>query len=203
MRAMRGAEPPGSAQEWVAARVRAVGDGVLVRGDGVPWGVVRVDPAAVSLLSDAEQAARVRAVREALMGLGGAWQAVSVQRPVDLDAYLRGLDEAVAASAGLRRVAARDYRDYVRGLVSGGEATERRHYLLVGPAREARWSEADAQAAASRAAQAVSRAGLAAWVAEAAEIADLLATRLQPARRADERVEAPAAVPMWGGGLGA
>jgi hypothetical protein len=193
------AAPGPSAVEWVARRVRSVADGVLVRGD-VPLAVVRIEPAPVALLSEREVARRVEDMREALAGLQGPWQAVSVQRPVDLDAYLADLDAALAQAAGPRRGLMREYARYVRGLVGGGEAVEVRHYLLVGPPG-ATWSEAEARKAAEEAAEAVRRGGLGAAVPGVGELMDLLAAALQPARRA-EPVTAPAPVPMWGGVAG-
>ncbi len=191
-----------TAQEWVALRVRSVADGLLVRGDGVPLGVVRVDPAAMALLSKRERGVRVAGLREALLGIDGVYQIISVQRSVDLDAYLASLEGVVREAAGAaQRGLAREYLAYTRGVVSGGEAREQRHYVLLGPTPDQRraWKQPEARKAAADLAAALERAGLVARQASAAELVDLLATYLQPGRRADEPVTEPAGITVWGG----
>ena len=192
-----------SAQQWVAGRVRAVRDGLLVRGDGTPLGVVRVEPAPLGLLSERERGVRVAGLHEALHAVDGSYQMVSVQRPVDLDQYLGHLEDAVRDAAGpQQRALAREYRDYVRGVAGGGDAREQRHYVLLGPdpAQRRGWKEADARKAAGDLVAALGRAGLTGQVPEAQEIVDLLGTYLQPGRRADEPLVEPARFTVWGGG---
>lgn len=194
-----------SSSRWVADRVRAVADGLLWRGgDGAVVSVVRVEPVAMGLLSEREQVARVEGLHEALHVVTGAFQIVSVQRAVDLDAYLADLDGTVRdATAPQQRALAREYREYVRGLVSGGEVREQRYYLLLGPdpTNQGAWKEPDASKAGVDMVAALGKAGLTAHVADATEIVDLLATALQPGRRADEPVVEPARLPVWGRGV--
>ena len=199
----KGATPHDSAQEWVAHRVRNVADGMLLRGDGVPIAVVRVEPTAMALLSERERGIRVQGLHEALQGISGAWQMSSVQRPVDLDQYLDHLADVVRdADTPSRRAMARGYLAYVRSLVGSGQATEQRHYVLLGPdAKESKaWKETDARKAAADLEAALARASLAARQATAAEIRDLLVTYLQPDRRADEAPGEPSGITVWGGG---
>ena len=120
-------------QDWLP--VRDVRRGLILRTDGTAVAVVRVEPAPFGLLSDAERERRIAAVHEAIQGLPGPAQIVVTSRPIDLDAYLLDLEHRLAEAEGARRSLLRGYLGYVRGLASGGEASERRfHVLLVGEA---------------------------------------------------------------------
>lgn len=129
-----GASSPGAperqaAQDWLP--VADIRDGCLVRPDGTVVAGVSVAPLNLSLKSDIERRAIVAAVHQAVTSLTAPMQILSVFRPVDLDAYLATLDSAAAASGGIRRQVLADYRRWVGGLVTSGEAVERRYYVLA------------------------------------------------------------------------
>ena len=176
-----------TARAWVAERFADARDGLLARRDGTPVAALRVMPAPFGLLSDRERAARVAGVHEALRAVDRPWQIVTVQRPVDLDAYLRALEAAVAETDAGRRPHLRQYAEYVRRTVTAGEATERRYFLLVHGKRE-KGAEALAVQAAAELAGALGRAGLDVRPARAAELHDAIAQYLAPARAADEEI---------------
>lgn len=172
-----------AAQEWMP--VRDVAGGVLVRRDGAVAAVVRVEPLNLALKSEAEKKRIIGAVHEALNGLRDQIQILSLGRPVDLDAYLRGLEERARDADGRRRDLLRAYTRYVAGLAAGGEALERRFYLIVPAAGKQAREEALARA--RELAGDLGRAGLTARVCEDAEIIDMLFVWSHPAQAAYER----------------
>lgn len=188
-------------QDWLARRIRSISDGIIVRGDGVPLAVICIEPVAMALLSEREQALRVQGVHEALQGVAGQWQMIDVQRPVDLDDYVEHLTTAVRdADSPARRTAARGYLGYVRDVVGSGQATEQRHYVLLGhDPRQPAWKAAEAHKAAADLVAALGRAGTQAHPAAATEIRDMLLAYLQPDRRADDTATEPSGITVWGG----
>ncbi len=118
-----------AAQDWLP--VADLRDGCLIRPDGAAVGGVAIAPMSLQLKSEAEKRAVVSAVHAAMNGLQVPFQILSLYRPVDLDAYLAGLDAMLAEASPRRKTVLRDYLSWVHGLVRSGEAVERRYYLLV------------------------------------------------------------------------
>lgn len=175
-----------AAQDWLP--VREVAGGVIVRTDGAEVAVIRVEPAPFGLLSDREKDRRIGALHEAIQGLPGQAQIVVVSRPVALDDYLRGLQEALEGAKGARRTMLRGYLGYVQTVVGGGEAPERRYYVLVAAGDKGK--RADLLQRATEFVAALGRAELRAHLCEAAEVVDMLLAWLHPAHAARDRAEA-------------
>lgn len=184
--------PPASTQSWLP--VSGVEDGIILRTDGSRVAAVRVEPAPLGLLSEGERERRITALHEALQELSGAAQILSVPRPVDLDAYLAHLASLLGSAAGPRRQLLAGYERYIRGLATGGEATERRFFVLL------RGDGADEAALRLRVAEfaaALGRAGLAAHPCDEEEAAGLLFAFLHPLQAAFERAAPPAATARY------
>lgn len=157
--------------------------GVLVRKDGQVAAVLRVEPFNLSLKSETEKKRIVAAVFEALNGLRDPFQVFSLGRPVDLDAYLRSLQEkAREAASPVRRTLLQEYIRYVGTLAASGEAMERRYYVLL-PGKD----QAEIMQKAHELAGSLERAGLKVKICEDQEIIDLLFVFLHPAQAAFER----------------
>jgi len=118
-----------AAQDWLP--IADIRDGCLFRPDGGVVAGVSLAPYPLVLKSERERAAAVRAFQEAVNGITVPWQVLSLFRPVDLDAYLGSLDQALADAKGRRREVLRQYADWVTGLARSGETVERRYYLLM------------------------------------------------------------------------
>ena len=185
-------------QDWLP--VADIDRGLIVRSDGVLVAAVRVEPAPFGLLSDRERERRIGALHEAIQALPGAVQIAVVPRPIDLDAYLRDLEGRLPEADGNRRTLLRGYLSYVRGLVGGGEALERRFYVLI-PANAQGGSRRGAREELTQRAvefvAALGRAELQAHLCDDREIIDLLFTWLHPAQAAFERPADPVPAPRY------
>lgn len=173
-----------AAQDWLPFKDVT---GVVVRRDGHLAAVLRVEPINLYLKSDAEKKRVIGAVHEALNGQREPVQIVSLGRPVDLDAYLRGLEEKGREALEPRRKdLLRQYTRYVAGLAAGGEALERRFYVLLSraPGKQAR---EEVMARAHELAGNLARAGLEVAVCDDREIIDMLFVFLHPTQAAYER----------------
>ena len=120
---------PAAAQDWLP--LADLRDGCLVRPDGATVGGVAVAPLSLALKSENEKRTIISAVHAAVNALTVPWQILSLYRPVDLDAYLAGLDRLLGDADNRRKTVLRDYLGWVHGLVRSGEAVERRYYILV------------------------------------------------------------------------
>lgn len=176
-------------QDWLP--VRDVEHGLLVRSDGTLVAAVRVEPAPFGLLSERERERRIGALHEAIQALPGAVQIAVVPRPIDLDAYLRDLEGRLAEADGPRRALLRGYLSYVRSLVGGGEALERRFYVLIPappPGGDRRGAREELTQRAGEFVAALGRAELQAHPCDDREVVDLLFTWLHPVQAAFERL---------------
>ncbi len=183
---------PPSVQGWLP--VTGVEDGLIIRADGTYVAALRIIPVPLGLLSERERERRITALHEALQGLPGAAQLLSVPRPVDLDAYLGHLAALLCSAAGPRRTLLAGYQRYVQGLGAGGEATERRFFVLLrgDGADEATLRQRTTEFAAS-----LGRAGLNAHTCDDRELADLLFAFLHPLQAAVERATPPVPAPRY------
>ncbi len=185
-------------QDWLP--VADVDRGLIVRRDGVLIAAVRVEPAPFGLLSDRERERRIGALHEAIQALPGAVQIAVVPRPIDLDAYLRDLEGRLRETDGRQRTLLRGYLSYVRGLVGGGEALERRFYVLI-PANASDGSRRGAREELTQRAvefvAALGRAELQGHLCDDREIIDLLFSWLHPVQAAFERPADPVPAPRY------
>ena len=185
-----------TAQSWLP--LADLVDGIMLTKDKRLVAVVRVHAAPFSLLSEAEQERRISGLRAAYQALA-EFQVLSVARPVDLDGYLKTLDERQTELSGIKRRLLREYAQWVAGIVRAGEAMERRYYVLL--------SQPDGKAAreelvkrARALARDLAQAELEAHVCDTSEVADLLFVSLQPRYAALERVESEAMTTLYEGG---
>ena len=119
-----------SAQAWLP--LRDLRDGCLVRSDGATVAGLQIAPYSLALKSVREQTQAVQALTEALNGIDGAWQWLSLYRPVDLNQYLAVVDGAMETMPqGKRRQVLADYLRWATHLVRAGETVERKYYLLL------------------------------------------------------------------------
>lgn len=168
-------------QDWLPWK--DIAGGVITRKDGQVVAVLKVEPFNLALKSENEKKRIITAVHEALNGQREAFQVLSMGRPVDLDAYLKSLqDLAREASNAARKKLLQEYIRYVGALVAGGEALERRYYILL-PGKE----QVEVLQRAHELASNLERAGLKVNICEDHEIIDLLFVFLHPAQAAFER----------------
>ena len=168
-------------QDWLP--FRDIARGVLVRKDNQAVAVLKVESFNLSLKSETEKKRIITAVFEALNGLKEPFQIFSLGRPVDLDAYLRELQEkAREAVSPARKKLLQEYVRYVGTLVSSGEVMERRYYILL-PGKDREEIVQKAHELASD----LERSGLKVKICEDQEIIDLLFVFLHPAQAAFER----------------
>lgn len=191
-----GAAP--AVQDWLP--VRDVAGGVVVRADGGLVAAIRVKPVPFGLLSDREQERRVTALHEAIQGITGPAQIVVIPRPLDLDAYIADLDRQLGEAQGVRRNLLRGYAGYVRGLAAGGQAIERRYYLLLQAEGRQRGAREELLTRAREVARDLERAELPAQVLDDTELIEMLYTFLHPARPAERAADFGAVAPRYLGG---
>lgn len=181
-------------QHWLP--VRDVSNGILRRSDDRLVAVIRVEPAAFTLLSQAERARRIAALHEAIQALPGAVQICAVPRPIDLDAYITDLEAKLVEVDGSRKTILRGYVHYVRSLAASAAAMERRFYLLI-PGWKDKGSREELLQRAGELVAALGRAELQAHLCSDQEVLDLLFCFFHPAQAAFERAAIPAVAPVY------
>ncbi len=181
-----------SVQQWLP--FKDVADGVVYRRDGGLVSVLRVRPYNFALKSKNEKKRVISAVHEAFNGQREPVQILCLGRPVDLDAYLRHLENLsrdLTGKPGRRRLL-QNYLRYVSGMVAGGEALERRYYILL-PHKKGSQAREEAIQRAFELKEMLEGAGLDVDVCNDQEIIDLLFCFTQPVQAAFERP--PALIP--------
>lgn len=181
-------------QRWLP--VQDVSAGILRRSDDRLVAVIRVEPAAFTLLSQAERARRIAALHEAIQALPGAVQICAVPRPIDLDAYITDLEAKLVEVDGSRKTILRGYVHYVRSLAASAGAMERRFYLLI-PGGKGKGSREELLQRAGELVAALGRAELQAHLCSDQEVLDLLFCFFHPAQAAFERAAIPAVAPVY------
>ncbi|KYH31330.1 hypothetical protein [Neomoorella mulderi] len=172
-------------QDWLPWK--DIAGGVITRKDGQVVAVLKVEPFNLALKSENEKMRVITAVHEALNGQREAFQILSLGRPVDLDAYLRGLQDLARETGNLaRKKLLQEYTRYVATLVASGEALERRYYILL-PGKE----QVEVLQRAHELASNLERSGLKVRVCSDQEIIDLVFVFTHPAQAAFERPPIP------------
>lgn len=172
-------------QDWLPWK--DIAGGVITRKDGQVVAVLKVEPFNLALKSESEKKRIITAVHEALNGQREAFQILSLGRPVDLDAYLKGLqDLARETSNPARKKLLQEYTRYVATLVASGEALERRYYILL-PGKE----QVELLQRAHELAMNLERSDLKVHICEDQEIIDLVFVFTHPAQAAFERPPMP------------
>jgi hypothetical protein len=168
-------------QDWLPWK--DIAGGVITRKDGQVVAVLKVEPFNLALKSENEKMRVITAVHEALNGQREAFQILSLGRPVDLDAYLKGLQDLARETGNpARKKLLQEYTRYVATLVASGEALERRYYILL-PGKE----QVEVLQRAHELASNLERSGLKVRVCSDQEIIDLLFVFTHPAQAAFER----------------
>ncbi|MBO8169075.1 MAG: TraC family protein [Thermoanaerobacteraceae bacterium] len=175
-------------QHWLP--IEDIYDGMLITKDGRRTAVVRVEPAPFNLLSEREKERRIKALYEAIQALNSRVQICCVPRPIDLDGYISELEEKLKEADPARRTVLRGYRDYVRGIVSGAEAVERRFYILM--SAEDKETKEELHKKVREFVEMLRRAELSAHACTDHEVLDLLFCFFHPSQAAFERAEVPA-----------
>ncbi|WP_227766359.1 hypothetical protein [Zhaonella formicivorans] len=172
-------------QNWLP--FRDLEDYLISTKDNRLIAVLRVMPLNINLKSDNEKGRIISAVHEAFNGLQFPIQIFAVPRPIDLDMYIRKLQE-LSSDAGnfKRKTLLLDYIRYVTGMVAGGEALEKRYYILLS-AEKGKNSKAELLQKAHELGSGLSRAGLAVSVCDGQEIFDLMFTFHNPVQVAFEK----------------
>lgn len=178
-----GPQLPRTVQQWLP--VADIAGGVIRRRDGAAVAAVRVEPLNLSLLGPGEQARILAAVHEAVNALQHPVQILSLARPLDLDGYLRGLEAQLAELDPARQRLLRSYIRYVSGLVTAGDAQERRYYLLLAHSGDHAASDEVLQSARDLADR-LGQADLGATVLTDRELLDLLHVWSHPVQAAFE-----------------
>lgn len=116
-------------QNWLP--IKDIKEGLIYHSDGKPVAVVRVEPSAFTLLSEREKERRISALFEAIQAVPGDMQIAAVPRPIDLDVYIKDLEEKLQETQGKRKTMLRGYANYVRKITAGAEAMEKRFFILI------------------------------------------------------------------------
>ncbi|WP_213974702.1 hypothetical protein [Tepidanaerobacter acetatoxydans] len=116
-------------QKWLP--IEDIDGGLMQRKDGQVVAAIKVEPAPFTLLSEREKDRRIRSLYQAFQSLSSREQILCMPRPIDLDQYLTDLEDILKETDSGRRPILRGYLNYVRGIVSNAEATERRFYILI------------------------------------------------------------------------
>ncbi|OPX88211.1 MAG: hypothetical protein A4E53_02103 [Pelotomaculum sp. PtaB.Bin104] len=172
-----------AAQDWLP--FYDVSDGVLKRRDGWLVSALKVEPLNIDLKSASEKKRIIRTVHEAFNGLWEAFQIICVGRPVDLDAYLQDLEDKVEKADSRRKKHLREYIRHVAGIVTGGEALEHRHYILLSQEPDTQAREELLKRSYEMAGD-LKKSGLKVSLCTDVEIIDLLFTFTHPAQAAYE-----------------
>lgn len=120
---------PLTVQRWLP--VRDVENGMIIRRDGALVAALEIQPINLGLMSPSEQMQVIGAVHEVVNSLQQPAQILSIPRPLDLDAYIHQLEAQLSQVSPDRQRMLRQYIRYVAGQVEGGQAQERRYYILL------------------------------------------------------------------------
>lgn len=174
-----------TAQEWLP--IKDIKNSVIVRNDDHLIGVLRVEPLNISLKSDTERKRIIGGVHEAMNGHKESFQIFCLGRPVDLDAYIQGLEEKYRYAPDIQRKGLlREYLRYVGGIASGGEALEHRYYILLSQAPDKQALD-DLIKRCYELAGNLSRSGLEVNLCSEREVIDFLFTFTHPVQSAYEK----------------
>lgn len=173
-------------QDWMP--VVDVFNSVIKRRDGHLVTAIRVQPLNMGLLSDKEQARKVAALHEILNGQQRHFQIVCIGRPVDLDGYIAKLDQLQRDAQDMirRRILQNNMRQ-AAAMATGGEAIERRFYILLSQP-PGKLAEQELMQRATELAASLSAMELFADVCDDRELMDLLFVFTHPAQAAYERM---------------
>lgn len=183
-----------SAQEWIP--IEDLHDGILKIRGGKLVSAIRVEPAQFKLLSIREQRRRITAVFEAIQALNGDAQILALPRPIDLDNYILYLDDLLREADSSRKSLLRNYRNYVRGIVMGAEASERRFYFIL-IFEEDKVTKNDIDKYTREMASLLSKAQLDTKICDDSDVIDFLFVFFNPRQASYERPIYPESIPIY------
>lgn len=173
-----------SAQDWLP--FKDIAGHFIYRRDGQLVAVLKIEPINIVLKSDAEKKRIVSAVHEAWNGIQYPIQILALPRPVDLDQYLEKLQEQAREISDItRKRILQEYIRYVAGIVQGGEALERRYYLLIAM-EDSKQSKEELLKCGYELAANLETSGLKVKVCDDIKIIDMLFSFLHPSQSAFE-----------------
>lgn len=116
-------------QAWVP--IEDVFNNTIKRKDGYLVGAVRLQPININLYPDDEQTRIIRQLAEVLNGMDYNYVFYSIDRPVDLDGYVNGLEVQKTEEKDLvrKRILEEDIR-FAATMASTGDALDRYFYVL-------------------------------------------------------------------------
>lgn len=119
-----------TAQNWIP--IADIESTIVYRKDNKLVAALRIQPENINLLSDNEKRRRVEALSEELNGEKESIQIFCVGRPVDLNSYLENLQEMAKNQTDFtRKTLLKGYIQQASQMASGGEAIERRFYMII------------------------------------------------------------------------
>ncbi|MGE7828542.1 hypothetical protein [Paenibacillus sp. NPDC093718] len=119
-----------SSQSWVP--IKDIHNNIIYRKDNVIVSAVRVQPINIALLSENEQVRKIKQLEEVLNGIDYKNQTLSIAKPVDLDAYILGLEQMKQeADTALIARLLNGYIQQAASKATSGEALERHFYILI------------------------------------------------------------------------
>ncbi len=155
--------------------------------EGKYLGFLRITPINISLKSDNEKKRIISAFHEVINGVRDEFQIFSIGRPIDLDIYIRFIGDMVSNETNLiKKRLLREYARYASGLVSEGEANERRFYLIL-----SKDDETSTVSAAHELSNNLRSAGLESSLCDGQEIMDLLFCFMNSERTTIEKAGLP------------
>lgn len=118
-----------SPQEWIP--VKDISGLILYRKDGHVVAGVTVEPINFELLSKREKRGIILSFKDSLNGLNEHFQFLSIGRPVDLDGYIKGLEEIKQSTDNIiKKKLLQSYAKQAAEIASSGEVQERKFFIL-------------------------------------------------------------------------
>lgn len=173
-------------QDWLP--FKDIEDGLVLTKSGYLLSVLRVQPININLKSETEKSRVIATVHEAFNGLQHGIQVLCLSRPIDLDVYIKRLQEVYGEQERVRaRALLLDYIRYVSNMVAKGEALEKRYYILLALKDNTKQARTELRQKALELAGGLMRSGLEVHMCDDQEIIDLLYTFHNPVQAAVER----------------
>jgi len=118
-----------SPQEWLP--VKDISKNILYRRDGYIVSGLSIHGLNFHLLSKREKKAVIMALKDSINGLKHHFQFFCIGRPVDLDSFIKGLEEKKASTENtIRKKLLQGYARQAAEMAAGGDCLERKFYIL-------------------------------------------------------------------------
>lgn len=118
-----------SPQEWMP--VKDISGNIMYRKDDHIVAGLSVEPINFELLSKREKRAIISSFKDILNGINEHMQWLSIGRPVDLDGYIKGLDDKKQATDNIiKKKLLQSYAKQAADIAASGEIQERKFYML-------------------------------------------------------------------------